>query len=81
MALKELKSPSNRILLVTSAFHLYQAKKLFEKKGLIVTTYKVNYKTALNSRITVMNFLPSTGSLGMTESGMREMIGRLYHYN
>jgi len=32
VAVKELISPSKRIILVTSAFHMYRAKKLFEKE-------------------------------------------------
>jgi uncharacterized SAM-binding protein YcdF (DUF218 family) len=80
VAVKELISPSNKIILVTSAFHMYRAKKLFEKKGFIVIPYRVDFKTGGNSKITVMNFLPSAGNLGMAETGMREIIGRLYYF-
>jgi uncharacterized SAM-binding protein YcdF (DUF218 family) len=79
VAVKELISPSKRIILVTSAYHMYRAKKLFEKQGFIVTPYKVDYKTAGKSAITVMDFLPSAGNLGMTETGIREIIGRLFY--
>ncbi len=79
VAVKELISPSKRIILVTSAFHMYRAKRLFEKKGFEVIPYKVDYKSAGESAITVIDFLPSAGSLEMTESGMREIIGRLYY--
>ena len=80
VAVKELISPSKRIILVTSAFHMYRAKRLFEKEGFEVIAYKVDYKTAGNSKVTVMDFLPSAGNLAMTESGMREIIGRLYYF-
>ena len=79
VAVKELISPSKRIILVTSAYHMYRANRLFEKQGFQVVPYKVDYKTAGNSTITIMNFLPSAGNLSMTESGMREIIGRLYY--
>ena len=79
VAVKELISPSKRIILVTSAFHMYRAKRLFEKQGFIVIPFKVDYKTARESAITVMDFLPSAGNLGMTETGIREIIGRLYY--
>ena len=36
---------------------MYSAKKLFEKKGLEVIPYKVDYKTAGESAITVMCML------------------------
>ena len=79
VAVKELISPSKRIILVTSAFHMYRAQRLFEKQGFIVIPYKVDYMTAGESAITVMNFLPSAGNLEMTETGIREIIGRLFY--
>jgi uncharacterized SAM-binding protein YcdF (DUF218 family) len=79
VAVKELISPSKRIILVTSAYHMYRAKRLFEKQGFEVIPYKVDYMTAGESAITVMDFLPSAGNLGMTETGIREIIGRLFY--
>ena len=40
---KELISPSKWIILVTSAYHMYRAKRLFEKQGYNVIPYKVDY--------------------------------------
>ena len=79
VAVRELISPSKRIILVTSAFHMYRAKRLFEKEGFEVIPYKVDYKAAENLKVTVMDFLPSAGNLGMTETGVREIIGRLFY--
>ena len=79
VAVKELISPSTRIILVTSAYHMYRAKMLFEKQGFEVITYKVDYKTAGESAITLMDFLLSAGNLGMTETGIRELLGRLFY--
>ena len=80
VAVKELISPNKKIILVTSAFHMYRAKSLFEKQGFKVFPYKVDYKAAGNSTLTIMDFLPSAGNLGMTESGIREVIGRIYYF-
>ena len=79
VAVKELINPSKRIILVTSAYHMYRAKRLFEKQGFIVISYKVDYKTAGKIAITVMDFLPSVGNLGLTETGIREIIARLFY--
>ena len=79
MAVKELISPSKRIILVTSAFHMYRAKRLFEKEGFEVIAYKVDYKAAGNSKVTVIDFLPSAGNLAMTEGGIRELLGRIFY--
>jgi uncharacterized SAM-binding protein YcdF (DUF218 family) len=79
VAVKELISPSKRIILVTSAYHMYRAKKLFEKQGFEVIPYKVDYKTSLNKIVGIMDFLPSANNLGQTETGIREIIGRLFY--
>ena len=54
MAVKEIISQSKRIILVTSAFHIYRAKRLFEKQSFEVIAYMVDYKAAGNSKLTVM---------------------------
>ena len=79
VAVKELISPSKRIILVTSAYHMKRAKRLFEKQGFIVITYKVDYKVSGNNHVTFMDFLPSAINLELAEIGMREIIGRTYY--
>ena len=79
VAVKELISPSKRIILVTSAYHMYRAKRLFEKEGIEIIPFKVDYKTAGESAITVMDFLPNANNLELTETGIREIIGRLFY--
>ena len=79
VAAKELLSPDKRIILVTSAFHMIRARKLFEKQGFIVIPYMVDYKTSQNKDIGIMDFLPSSGNLELTETGIREIIGRLFY--
>ena len=58
---------------------MYRTKRLFEKEGFEVIAYKVDYKAAGNSTLTVMDFLPSVENLKQTESGLRELIGRTYY--
>ena len=79
VSVEELISPGKRIILVTSAYHVYRAKKIFEKQGFEVAPYKVHYKSSRESAITVIDFLPSAGNIEMTETGIREIIGRLYY--
>ena len=78
VAVKELISPSKRIILVTSAYHMYRAKRLFEKQGFIVIPYKMDFKAARN-KLNLMNFLPNAGNLALTETGIRELIGSLFY--
>jgi len=78
-AVKELISSSRRIILVTSAYHMYRAKRVFEKQGFIVIPYKVDFKATKNDTKTLMDFLVNAGNLELTETGIREVIGRLFY--
>jgi uncharacterized SAM-binding protein YcdF (DUF218 family) len=79
VAIKEIISPSTRIILVTSAYHMYRATMLIEKKGIEVTPYKIDFKVSGKSKITLMDFLPSAGNIELTETRIREIIGRLFY--
>jgi len=79
VAVKELINPSKKIILVTSAYHMYRAKKLFEKQGFEVIPYKIDYKIRGNNELKFMDFLPSAINLQLTETGIREIIGRLFY--
>jgi uncharacterized SAM-binding protein YcdF (DUF218 family) len=79
VAVKELIRPSKRIILVTSAYHMYRAQRLFEKQGFEVIFYKVDYKAAGNNQVTFIDFLPSALNLESMEIGIREIIGRIYY--
>jgi uncharacterized SAM-binding protein YcdF (DUF218 family) len=79
VAVKELISPSKRIILVTSAYHMYRAKRLFEQQGFIVIPYKVDYKSERNKAIKILDFIPSADYLKNSETGIREIIGRLFY--
>jgi len=79
VAVKELIGTSKRIILVTSAYHMYRAKRLFEKQGFIVIPYKVDFKVAVNSIVNILDFLPSADNLQLTETGVREILGRLFY--
>ena len=70
----------NNIILVTSAFHMPRAQRLFEKEGLEVVTYPVDFKSLSTDSITVMDYLPNGQSLAKTEIVIRELIGRLYYW-
>ena len=79
MAVKELIGSNKDIILVTSAFHMVRAKKMFEKQGFNVIGYKVDYKTPPNQKLTIMSLLPSSLNLSLTEVGFREVLGRIFY--
>ena len=60
---------------------MYRAKRLFEKQGFEVIPYNVDFKVNNNnSKTTLIDFLPSAESLKITETGVREIIGRLFYF-
>jgi uncharacterized SAM-binding protein YcdF (DUF218 family) len=79
VAVKELISPNKKIILLTSAYHMYRAKRLFEGEGFIVIPYKVDYKVSRNNKIVIMDFLPNAQCLEQTETGCREILGRIFY--
>ena len=80
MAVKDLIGSNKKIILVTSAFHMVRAKKMFEKQGFNVNGYKVDFRTSPYQELTIMSFLPSSGNLSKTEVGIREVIGRVFYF-
>jgi uncharacterized SAM-binding protein YcdF (DUF218 family) len=81
VAVRELIGSNKKIILVTSAYHMYRAKRLFEKQGFEVIAYKVDNKVSRNNEIVIMDFLPDAESLKLTETGIKEGIGRIYYFN
>lgn len=79
-AVKELISPQEKIILVTSGYHMYRAMLLFENEGFTVSPYKVDFKNSKTYKITFMDFLPSANNLNSSEVIIRELIGRLYYF-
>jgi uncharacterized SAM-binding protein YcdF (DUF218 family) len=75
---KLLKTNEANIILVTSAFHMPRAKKVFEAANIKVIPFAVDFKTLIK-KITIIDFIPSANSLKDTSHFFREMIGRLYY--
>jgi uncharacterized SAM-binding protein YcdF (DUF218 family) len=73
VAVKELIGPNKKIILVTSAYHMYRAKKLLEGKEFVVIPYKVDYKVNRNNKIVVMDFLPNTDGLSLTKLDLKKL--------
>lgn len=68
----------NRVILVTSAFHMQRATLLFEKAGMSVTPYPTDFRSDAHE-YNILDFLPSASGLNRSEFAIREMIGRLYY--
>ena len=75
---KLLTSDKPNILLVTSAFHMTRAQKVFEAAGIRVLPFPVDFLSGAGT-LTFMSFIPSADALRQTSFFVREMIGRAYY--
>ena len=78
----EIPLKQKKIILVTSAFHMKRAKKIFESEGIIVQPYPVDFrsnKSFLSSLRNPLKFVPSSSSLSKSSIAIREIIGRIIY--
>ena len=78
IALFEFLPSKSTILLVTSAFHMHRSKYLFEKQGFEVTPFPVDFKS-IDTKISILSFLPDVSAISTTSLYIRENIGRFYY--
>lgn len=78
-----LTNAEPRVLLVTSAFHMQRAQRLFERQGLEVIPFPVDFKAraawAGSSWNDPLLWVPTAGHLFSSSVALREMLGRLYY--
>ena len=78
----ELPLIQKKIILVTSAFHMKRAKKVFEGEGISVQPYPVDFKSnkkIFSSLRNPLSWMPSSSSLNKSSNAIREIIGRLIY--
>ena len=68
------------MLLVTSAFHMPRARRLFERAGVSVIPFPVDFKVSAGGALSALDFLPTGAALRQTEMAMREGYGRLFYF-
>ena len=70
--------PGEKIILVTSAFHMPRALRLFHENGIYPTPHAVDHRAGVSTR-TPMDFLPDAGALSDLSDAWRELLGRAYY--
>ena len=63
-------------LLVTSAYHMPRAVALFERAGLRVTPFPVDFGQDAARHFSLLDLLPNGRALAETETALRELYGR-----
>ena len=79
---EEINPSGNTIILVTSAYHMKRAKKVFEREGIIVQPYPVDFKTTDKYQLLLKNplkWMPSAVSFSESSIAIREIIGRIIY--
>lgn len=76
---------SGRILLVTAAYHLPRAVRLFEKQGFVVTPFPCGYESQHSPRqaweqATLLDFLPTAKALLITTQAVDEVAGIMVYW-
>ena len=78
----EIPLIQKKIILVTSAFHMKRAKKVFESEGLSVQPYPVDFKSSRSFISLLRNplkWMPDSYYLYQSSSAIREIIGRIIY--
>ncbi|MEQ1761401.1 MAG: YdcF family protein [Vicinamibacterales bacterium] len=77
--LRDRRAGPTRVLLVTSAFHMPRAQYLFEKAGLTVVPFPVDFRRVAGSRPGLADLLPSAVALQKTHTMLHELYGRIFY--
>ena len=78
----EIPATQKKVILVTSAFHMNRAKRVFEREGISVLPYPVDFKSNKIFSPSLSNplmWIPNSSSLGRSTSAIREIIGRIIY--
>jgi uncharacterized SAM-binding protein YcdF (DUF218 family) len=68
-----------KILLVTTAWHMPRAARLFNKAGVNIVPFPVDFQAGMKMRLTLLDFLPRAEGLHNTEIALREWYGILFY--
>ena len=78
----EIPATQKKVILVTSAFHMNRAKRIFEREGISVLPYPVDFKSNKIFSPSLSNplmWIPNSSSLANSTSAIREIIGRIIY--
>ncbi len=79
---EEIPTIQKKVILVTSAFHMNRAKRVFERQGITVLPYPVDFRSNKRFSTSLRNplmWLPKTAALDESTRAIREIIGRIIY--
>ena len=78
----EIPASQKKVILVTSAFHMKRAKRVFEREGISVLPYPVDFRSNKSFSLSLRNpsmWIPNSSSLDKSTIAIRELIGRIIY--
>ncbi len=78
----EIQKSKKKVILVTSAFHMNRAKRVFEREGISVLPYPVDFRSNKSFSLSLRNpsmWIPNSSSLDKSTIAIRELIGRIIY--
>ena len=77
-AISRMLPKNSKVILVTSAFHMPRAEKVFQNQNLKVVPYPVDFRSS-EKKIDILDFLPQAKAFSDSNFYFREIIGRTYY--
>ena len=77
-AISKMLPKNSEVILVTSAFHMQRAKKVFQNQNLKVVPFAVDFRSS-TKKIDILDFLPQANAFKESNFYFREIIGRAYY--
>ena len=77
-AISTMLPKTSEVILITSAFHMPRAEKVFQNQNLKIIPYAVDFRSSAKD-IDVLDFLPQANAFKDSSFYFREIIGRLYY--
>ena len=78
-----LNSDKRKVILVTSAFHMTRAKKIFEEQNFQVIPFPVDFRTydfsGNKTLYLLFGFIPNAHNLADSSLAIREIMGRIIY--
>lgn len=71
--------PGKKVILVTSAYHLTRAARLFTAHGLEVIPFPVDFNGDTTRPLTILDLIPTATGLWKSEMAIREWLGRAFY--
>lgn len=78
-AVAEILTAKDRVILVTSAFHMPRASLMFLQQDIVVDPYPVDFLSGVD-KFSVLDLVPSAGAMAGTTLVLRELLGRWYYH-